>query len=156
MVVTWFGTLLNLDHPGHMRVQRTKILVVARCREREREAVVGIQRFRPEFAGRDDGVRNVVTVLPGDGRAGLHRELYRLKGEIVDVHHCVLGADSAGLQYRGHSDGDAKPSNAKPSNAKPSNTKPSITKPSNIKAAEHCGYHVLNPSYAVSPAAACR
>jgi hypothetical protein len=31
----WLEKLLNLDHPGHVRMQRTKIFVVARIGEGE-------------------------------------------------------------------------------------------------------------------------
>src|SRR3981081_414139 len=84
IVMPWLRSLLNLDGPGHMRVQRTKILIVAGRGEGERKTVVGIHRLRPELARRDDGVRNVVVVLPGHGGAGLQRGRLRLKGEIAD------------------------------------------------------------------------
>src|SRR5262249_55247365 len=67
MVMPWFEPLLNLDQPRHVRVQRTKILVVTGRREGERELVVGVECLGPELAGRDDSMRNVVAIGPGDG-----------------------------------------------------------------------------------------
>src|SRR4051812_21619495 len=102
--------LLNRDGALHMRVQRTKIGVVAGCRERERVAVVGIERFRPELARGDDGVGNVVAVLPGHGGADLHGKLCRLKGEIVDHDRQFLAARAGDLRghHGSHREADAK------------------------------------------------
>src|SRR5258708_12588216 len=86
VVMLWFGSLLNLDCSGHMRVQRTKILVIAGRRESERKAVVGIERLGSELACRNDGVRNVIVVCPGHGGADLHRHLWRREGEICARH----------------------------------------------------------------------
>src|SRR5206468_7501183 len=77
----WFEMLLNLDHPRHVRMQRTKIFVVARVGEGEREFLVGIQGLGPEFAGRHHRMRNVVPVGPGHRRADLDLELGRLEDE---------------------------------------------------------------------------
>jgi hypothetical protein len=89
-------------------MQRTKILVVARCREREREGAVGIHRLRPEFSGAHHGVGNVVAVGPGDGLADLHRELGRLEHEVVDVDCDVFRAGGADGQQHGRDHGDAE------------------------------------------------
>src|SRR5258708_16078172 len=95
VVMPWFGSLLNLDCSGHMRVQRTKILVIAGRRESERKAVVGIERLGSELACRNDGVRNVIVVGPGHGGADLHRHLWRREGEIFHPHPLVSpGLDS--------------------------------------------------------------
>src|SRR5882757_4590706 len=91
-----------------MRVQRKKILVYNGCRERERETVVGIERLRPERAGRDHRVRDVVAVFPGDWGADLHRELLGLKGEVVDVDLALLGAGASGREHEGRGDGQPK------------------------------------------------
>src|SRR5258708_19025287 len=108
VVMLWFGSLLNLDCSGHMRVQRTKILVIAGRRESERKAVVGIERLRSELACRNDGVRNVIVVGPGHGGADLHRHLWRREGEIVDRHAGgVLGVSGAEAQGDGRSDGES-------------------------------------------------
>src|SRR5437762_2402549 len=80
-VMPWFWTLLNLDRTRHMRVQRAKILVIARCHEGEGEGAVGIHGFRPEFASGNHRVRNVVAVGPVDSRTDFHRELGGLEGE---------------------------------------------------------------------------
>src|SRR5947209_1251508 len=90
--------LLNLDGALHVRMQRTKIGVVARRGERERVAVVGIERFRPELARRDDSVRNVVAVLPGHRGADLDDKLCRLEGEIVDHDRGLLAAGGCHLR----------------------------------------------------------
>src|ERR1700753_2123168 len=77
MVMPWIGPLLNRDRPGHVRVQRAKVLVVTRGSEGKREAVVRIHRLGAEFSGRHHGVRDVVVVGPGDGIADLYLQLLR-------------------------------------------------------------------------------
>src|SRR6476646_645579 len=98
--------------------------------------------LRPELAGGDHEMRNIVAVGPGDGGEHLHRELRLLECEIVDIHldvfgrrYCrlrLLGMSDVGMKDHGRSDGNAE-------------------------AAERCGYHVLvSSSPSLSPAAACR
>src|SRR3954465_5135899 len=77
--MVWCSMLLDLDVPLHVRMQRTKIGVVAGRREGEGEAVVGVERLRPELAGRDHRVWNVVAILPGHGGADFDAELRRLE-----------------------------------------------------------------------------
>src|SRR6516164_1071767 len=68
-------------------MQRAEILIGAGRREREREFVPRIECLRPEeLAARGDGMRDVVLVGPGDGRACLHGEALRREGELVDEH----------------------------------------------------------------------
>src|SRR5215212_4858692 len=100
-VMPWFCSLFNLDHSSHMRVQRTKILVIARCREGEGKAVVGIQRFRSKLAGRDHVVRNVIVVRPGHRRAHLYRQLYRRECEVVHRHDGIFGSGMSSAKKQG-------------------------------------------------------
>src|SRR3982074_2957241 len=108
----WFCSLLNLDHSGHVRMQRTKILVIACRRESERETIVGIQRFRPELSRGDDRVRDVIAIFPGHGGADLHRELGRLKGEIVDMHLGLFGERVRAAEKQGYCRGDGQSAKA--------------------------------------------
>src|SRR5437868_8722891 len=105
----WCTRLLNLDCPLHVRMQRTKIGVVARGGEGERKTVVGIEGFRPELPRRDHGVRNVVAVFPGHGGADLYGELRRLEGKIVDHDRQILAAsmDRRG-DHRRHREAEAE------------------------------------------------
>src|SRR6266581_3801968 len=92
-----------------MWVQRAKILVIARCGEGEREAVIGIQRLRPELARGHHRVGDVIMVGPGDGIADLHLELDWREGEIVDRYRDGLGMrrSAAELQEKDRGDGKA-------------------------------------------------
>src|SRR5258708_11061131 len=88
---------LDHDGSGHVRMQGAKILVDARCRERERVFVVGVHHLGSErLAGRRDGVRDVVLVDPGDGGPGFDGQVLRTEGEIVDLHHRLRRGGSFG------------------------------------------------------------
>src|SRR5216684_4822279 len=79
----------GLDHDGtcHVRMQGAEILVVARCRERERELVLRIERLRlEELAAGGDRVWDVIVVDPGNGCASLHGDALRREGELVNSH----------------------------------------------------------------------
>src|SRR5258708_31152071 len=80
-------TLLHYDLGGHLRVDRTVVVVRTRLCERKREMVIRIERFGFEhlvvIAG--DDMRNVVVVRPGDGGPGRHGNCCRAKAEVVDL-----------------------------------------------------------------------
>src|SRR6202030_3694970 len=71
-----------------MRVNVAEVLKGTRRGERERKAVVGVERLRSGkgVVGCGDAMRDVVLVGPGHRGAGLHRQLLRREGEIVDRH----------------------------------------------------------------------
>src|SRR5262249_18652041 len=73
------------DCSGHMRMQGTKVLVGARCRERECVRGIGIERFGSEVVGWHNRVRNVVLVGPGDRGPRFHFQFLRTKGEVPDL-----------------------------------------------------------------------
>src|SRR5690242_2143380 len=74
-------------------MQRAEILVAAWRRERVREGITGVECLRLEQSGaRGDGVRYVVVVAPGDGRACLDPHCLRLEREVVDPDLRLLGA----------------------------------------------------------------
>src|SRR5690348_13823622 len=91
MVMPWIGPLLNLDQSRHVRMQRTKVLVVTRGSEGEREGAVGIHGLGAEFSRGNHRVRNVIVVDPGDGVAHLHLQLVWREGEVVDGHLDLVG-----------------------------------------------------------------
>ena len=76
------------DRAHHVRVYITEVLVGARRGEFKGIAVVGVQRLRLHkgIVRRGDAVRDIVVIGPGHSRAGLHLQLIRREGKIVDRH----------------------------------------------------------------------
>jgi hypothetical protein len=94
-------------------MQGAKIRVGARLGESERKPVVGIHRFGAEdLSFRCHRVRNVVVIDPGDGIAGIHRDLLRVEGKVVDFHLNVGGADLPCCKGAGDQDRCAKRENS--------------------------------------------
>ena len=112
VVMPRFPSLLNLDHPSHMRVQGTKIVVVAGGREGEGVTVVRIQGLRLEFSRGYHRVRDVVLVLPGHGRADFHGEFGGREGEVVDGHYHLFAMCPGDLQRHGRCNRDAEAASA--------------------------------------------
>ena len=81
---------LDDDCPGHMRMQGTKILISTRRRECERILVLAIEGLGPEIVGRNNRVRNVILVGPGDRSTRLHFQFLRSEGEVSDLHHGII------------------------------------------------------------------
>src|SRR5579859_3667862 len=82
---------------------RAQETIGARAIEREREAVVRIQRVRAEQAGgADDRVRLAITVDPGHPRVGLYLQGSRLKHEVLqhDLRIRARGARHGWLRDR--------------------------------------------------------
>src|SRR5262245_22188580 len=84
------GRRLDDNCPGHMRMQRTKIFIGTRRRERKRVRAVGIEHLGAEVVGRHNRVRDVVLVSPGDGRSRFDPHFLRTKGEVSDLDCCRI------------------------------------------------------------------
>jgi len=76
------------DRSHHVGVYVTEVLVGPPRGKRKGIAVVGVERLRLRkgVVRRGDAVRDIVVIGPGHGRAGLHLQLFRREGEIVDRH----------------------------------------------------------------------
>src|ERR1700733_760843 len=89
-----------------MRMNVAEVLIGTRRGERERIAVVGVERLRSleGVIGCGDAMRDVVLVGPGHRGAGLHGQRLRREGEIVDRHGgcraCRPGNQDAAGQAR--------------------------------------------------------
>jgi hypothetical protein len=94
-VTTPPGGLCLLHHhcPLHMGMYGAEIVICPRCRKHVRVGVAGIERWRFEGSGIpsvSDGVRNVVSILPGDFRPRRNRYLRWRERKIVDVNLRVV------------------------------------------------------------------
>src|ERR1700688_4202574 len=83
---------LHYDFAGHLWVNGAEIFVSAGFAESERKLFVGIQHFGFErFIGANGGMRNIVTICPGDYRSHRNLQLRGSETEIVDLYLRRIG-----------------------------------------------------------------
>src|SRR5580692_8549751 len=78
---------LHYDFGGHLRMDRTVVVVRTRFCEGKRETVIRIEslRFKHFVVIAGDDVRNIIVVRPGNRGPGRNGDVCRAKAEVVDL-----------------------------------------------------------------------